>query len=80
MIVAATHHPDVVLLDLGLPGGLDGWDVARRLRGTAVIFATTGNVHPAAIRAAREGGCQEIFFKPLDLDVVLAAVDALRLS
>ena len=76
MIVAATHHPDVVLLDLGLPGGLDGWDVARRLRGTAVIFATTGNVHPAAIKAAREDGCQQIFFKPLDLEAVLAAIDA----
>ena len=29
---AASHHPDVVVLDLGLPG-MDGLDVLRALRG-----------------------------------------------
>jgi CheY-like chemotaxis protein len=77
MVVAATHHPDVVLLDLALPGGIDGWEVARRLRGTSALFATTGHVHDAAIRAAREDGCEQIFFKPLDLNAVLGAINAI---
>jgi two-component system, OmpR family, response regulator len=76
MIVATSHRAEVVLLDLGLPGGIDGWEVARRLRGTAVLFATTGNVHPAAIKAAREGGCEQIFLKPLDLPAILTAIGA----
>jgi CheY-like chemotaxis protein len=29
---AQWFHPDVVCLDLELPGGMDGWEVARRLR------------------------------------------------
>jgi two-component system alkaline phosphatase synthesis response regulator PhoP len=33
---AARHHPDLVVLDLGLPG-LDGLDVTRRLRATSAI-------------------------------------------
>jgi len=78
MVVAATHHPHVVLLDLALPGGIDGWEVARRLRGTSVLFATTGHVHDAAIRAAREDGCEQVFFKPLDLDAVLDAINAVE--
>ena len=40
----ARNGPDAVLLDLQLPGGLDGWDVAERLRqmrpDIPVVYAT----------------------------------------
>jgi two-component system CheB/CheR fusion protein len=29
---ALAHRPDVAVLDLGLPGCMDGYEVARRLR------------------------------------------------
>src|SRR5262245_18866229 len=33
LALAATYRPDVVLLDIGLPGAMDGYEAARRLRG-----------------------------------------------
>src|SRR5262249_14508088 len=33
--LAEDHAPDVALLDFGLPGGMDGCEIARRLRGMA---------------------------------------------
>ena len=80
ILVTAAHQPHVVLLDLGLPGDMDGWEVARRLRGTAVLFATTGHVHAAAIKAARENGCERVFLKPLDLSAILATVNAVNVT
>src|SRR5262249_37672636 len=32
LALAAAQRPDVIFLDIGLPGGLDGYEVARRLR------------------------------------------------
>jgi CheY-like chemotaxis protein len=32
IVAAEKCPPDVVLLDLGLPGNMDGWEVVRRLR------------------------------------------------
>src|SRR4051794_41825831 len=44
---AGLFEPDAVVLDLGLPGGVDGIDVARRLRG--------GGDVPILILTARDG-------------------------
>jgi CheY-like chemotaxis protein len=44
---ARAGKPDVVLVDIGLPGGMDGWMVAERIRGLAggkgpLLVALTG--------------------------------------
>jgi two-component system, cell cycle response regulator DivK len=68
--VVSTHtlRPDVLLLDLALPG-IDGWEVARRVkaddatRGT-VIIALSACVFPGDILRATEAGCDTFLDKP----------------
>ena len=65
--VAASFRPDVVLLDLGLPG-LDGYAVARRLRGqVGLLVAATGFGQEEDRRRCREAGFDRFLLKPLDL-------------
>ena len=73
-------HPDLVLLDIGLPM-LDGWEVARRLRdrvGPLPIIAITGRDGPADMHRSSEAGFVEHLNKPLDLERLrrcLAAIE-----
>jgi DNA-binding response OmpR family regulator len=82
---AAVEHalaapPDVVLLDLELPG-IDGFEVARRLRADArtarvPIIAVTARALPAEEARARAIGCDDFVTKPLDMARLRAAVRA----
>jgi PAS domain S-box-containing protein len=74
LAVAAEFLPEVVLLDIGLPG-MDGFEVARRLRGMpalagAFLIAMTGYASPEDLLAANEAGFDEHLVKPVDLDVL----------
>jgi two-component system OmpR family response regulator len=64
-------QPDVVLLDIGLPG-MDGFEVARRIRasGTKVgrLLAMTGYSDDEDRRKAREAGFDGHLVKPVDPD------------
>jgi CheY-like chemotaxis protein len=66
---ARSLRPEVVLLDLGLPG-LDGFEVARRLRqehGTAVrIIAVTAYASDTDRQESRDAGCELHLVKPAD--------------
>jgi CheY-like chemotaxis protein/two-component sensor histidine kinase len=67
---AREQHPEVVLLDIGLPG-LDGYQVAKRLRedssmdGTLLV-AMTGYGQPEDRRRSREAGIHHHFVKPVE--------------
>ncbi|MEO8480986.1 MAG: response regulator [Acidobacteriota bacterium] len=66
---AEVFRPDVVLLDLGLPG-LDGYAVAERLRArpwaaTVPIFAVTGRGQDEDRARTRAAGFQGHFVKPV---------------
>jgi CheY-like chemotaxis protein len=72
--VAALHKPNVVLLDIGLPG-LDGLEVCRRLRvrtGEArpLIVAMTGYGQEEDRRRSEEAGFDAHMVKPVDLDAL----------
>jgi CheY-like chemotaxis protein len=72
--VAAAYVPDVVLLDIGLPG-MDGYEVARRLRrqaglATALLITVSGFAQDADRQHSQEVGCAEHLAKPVDLDLL----------
>lgn len=68
--VARAHPPDVVLLDIGMPG-MDGYEVARRLQQheqakKAVLVAVTGYGEDDDRRRAREAGFHYHMTKPVE--------------
>jgi signal transduction histidine kinase/CheY-like chemotaxis protein len=70
--VAMETHPEIALIDIGLPG-IDGYEVARRLRsgnaaGAMRLIALTGYGQPTDIERARDAGFDAHITKPVDLD------------
>jgi len=83
LAAARGYRPEVVLLDIGLPG-LDGYQIAERLRQEAdfdntLLVAMTGYGQPEDRRRSHEVGIQHHFVKPVEpfvLRNLLAAVAA----
>ena len=74
--VAAVYRPDVVLLDIGMPG-LDGLTVARRLReelrlDQALLVCVSGFGQEVDRQHALEAGCDYHLVKPVDLEALHA--------
>lgn len=79
--LAPAIHPDLVLLDLGLPD-IDGLDVARLLRANPAcagvrIVALTGWSQPADRERTRLAGFDFHFVKPLSRDALETLVSTL---
>jgi two-component system, OmpR family, KDP operon response regulator KdpE len=74
---AARHHPDVVVLDLGLPG-IDGVDVIRGLRGWTHVPIVVLSVRDAEGEkvAALDAGADDYVTKPFGMDELLARLRA----
>ena len=75
--VAATEHPDVVLLDLGLPG-MDGVLVIQALRGwtTVPIIVLTVRDDEKSKVEALDAGADDYVTKPFGMSELLARVRA----
>ena len=76
--VAVDHHPDLVMLDLGMPQ-LDGIEVIEGLRGwTAVpILVVSGRTGSADKVDALDAGADDYVTKPFAADELLARIRAL---
>jgi len=80
---ALSTHPDVALIDIGLPG-LDGNEVARRIRSALgsheiSLIAMTGYGQPEDRRRALQAGFDRYLVKPVDpavLSQLLAEMSA----
>jgi two-component system KDP operon response regulator KdpE len=77
VIVAADYPPDVVVLDLGLPG-IDGMETLARLRkfSVAPIIVLTVRDRQADKVAALDAGADDYMTKPFDVEELLARVRA----
>jgi PAS domain S-box-containing protein len=71
---AAEFKPDIVLLDLGLPG-MNGYEVARTIRarpelGLPFLAAVTGWGSPEDRLKSKESGFDEHLTKPVDISMI----------
>jgi PAS domain S-box-containing protein len=81
LAAALAFRPEVVLCDIGLPGEVDGYAVARRLRQdpdlvSVYLVALTGYGHEAARELSRSAGFDQHVTKPFKaacLEELLAA-------
>ena len=74
---AAHRHPDVVLLDLGLPG-IDGVEVVRGIRGwsTVPIVVLSARHQSVSKVEALDAGADDYVTKPFGMDELLARLRA----
>jgi CheY-like chemotaxis protein len=69
--LARRHRPDFIFLDLGLPGGMDGYEVATTLRldttvKRARIIAVTARACAEDWQRSFEAGIDQHVVKPVD--------------
>ncbi|MER3399630.1 MAG: DNA-binding response regulator [Thermoflexus sp.] len=72
------ERPDLVLLDIMLPG-IDGWEVCRRIRqvSTVPILMLTAKTMTSDVVYGLELGADDYVTKPFEKDVLLARIRAL---
>lgn len=75
--MAASHKPDVILLDLSLPD-VDGTEVLKRLRewSNVPVVVISERFESHNIVQAFELGADDYMTKPFDLDILMARIKA----
>jgi CheY-like chemotaxis protein len=78
VVIARTELPDLILMDLSLPG-IDGWEAVRLVRrdpATAWIPIVAVTAHAMAGDKARAlaTGCDDYLSKPVDEELLQAKV------
>ena len=78
LAAVATHRPDLLILDVGMPG-IDGFEVCRRLRAdgdaTPVVFLTARDAAEDKLSGFTKGG-DDYLTKPFSLEELIARVRA----
>ena len=77
---AAEAIPDVIVLDLGLPG-MTGVEVLGQLKASAdtqdiPVLVMTGNESPTLRQEALDAGAREVLIKPMTRDGFIAKIEA----
>ncbi len=76
--MAESHKPDLILMDVMLPG-LDGYEATRRIKDNAALWhipviAVTSYALDGEEGRAAEAGCDAYFSKPVSPRALLAKV------
>jgi DNA-binding NarL/FixJ family response regulator len=80
LALAAEHAPDVILLDLKLPG-LDGIGVLGELQGrstTSRVLVLTSATEPSSASLALRSGAAGVVYKDIDPDALVRAIRAVH--
>ena len=78
---AARERPDLILMDMSLPG-LDGWEATRRIRADRAlehipIIALTAHAMQGDKERAIGCGCHDYLSKPIDEDLLFEKIRCL---
>ncbi len=82
---AISHHPDLILMDINLPG-MSGLEALQRLQDEPVtrdipVIAVTADALPASIQHGLQAGFKHYLTKPIDIHQLRVLVmDALMLD
>jgi len=78
--MAEVHHPDVILMDVHLPG-IDGFEALKRIRANKSIASTpviaiSADAMSADIERGLAAGFDAYLTKPIDLKQVVEKISA----
>jgi CheY-like chemotaxis protein len=79
--MAASEHPDLIVMDLTLPD-MDGWEATRRIKADPTtrhipVVALTANAMAGDREKAIAAGCDDFDTKPVELPRLLGKLRAL---
>lgn len=76
--MVSLEQPDLVLLDVLLPGGLDGYEICRRVRefSSVPIIMLTAKARDVDILSGFDAGADDYVLKPFNAKELLARVKA----
>lgn len=82
---ALTFKPDVIICDIGLPGEMDGLEVAETLRKNSefdsiFLIALSGYGQREDIERSKKAGFDEHLIKPADFDKLLNLVKTKKIA
>ena len=81
IVSAGTHKPDLILMDISLPG-VSGWEAIQRLKAndqtkSIPVIALTAHALTTDREKAMAIGCDDYEAKPVDLPDLLAKIESL---
>ena len=81
VMMATTEQPDMILMDLSLPG-LDGWEATRRIKAAPEtrhipVIALTAHAMTGEREKALAAGCNDFDTKPVELTRLLSKIRSL---
>ena len=79
--LVTSEQPDLVLMDVGLPG-IDGWEATRRLKADAAtqrvpVIALTAHAMEGDRERALAAGCDDYEIKPIDFNQLFQKIETL---